>query len=919
MTSREIRQQFLDFFKSKNHRIVPSSPVVPFDDPTLLFTNAGMNQFKDVFLGTGTREYTRAADTQKCIRVSGKHNDLEEVGYDTYHHTFFEMLGNWSFGDYYKAEAIEWGWELLTKVWKLPKERLWATVFRTDNEAFELWKTKTDINPEHILRFDEKDNFWEMGETGPCGPCSEIHINLSDDFNNPKFVNAGVPECMEIWNLVFIQYNRDEKGKLHELPAKHVDTGMGFERVCAILQKKNSNYDTDVFTHLINGIVKLSNIKYAAEEDKIPMRVIADHARALTFAIADGAVPGNEGRGYVLRRILRRAARYGRKLNLHKPFIYELVDVLVKTMGDVFPEIKEKQAFVEKVIKAEEESFNATLDRGIEEFNQSAATSLVNAISRDTVFTPFATYRFEQQDWEIIINQMNGVTIDKTNLKEIDKEFLNKYVKGSVIIPKEDVFKLHDTYGFPVDLTNVMAREKGFFIDEDGFNKLMEEQRQKGREAAKDKFTSVNIVLNDLSSFEISDSARTEFTGYEELKSEAKIIGYKRENLPDGKAGGNDLVILNKTPFYVEAGGQIDDLGYLILETTPLNVVDVTKVDNKTVHVLENEKNKPLAAGKKVLAQVDEKRRWDIMRNHTATHFLHAALRNILGTHVHQAGSYVGPDRLRFDFTHFSKVEETQLKEIESLVNEELRKNYELQHHRNIPFDEAKKMGALMFFGDKYGDKVNVVQFGEFTKEFCGGTHVKNSSQIGLLKIISESSTASGVRRIEAVTGSGVERFIESQFEHLRSSDEKIAELLDEKKKLEKALSGWKLEEKKEQISTVLKNPKEVNGIKIYKAQVSAENNDEIKSLGDELREKTKGSVGVLFSVLDNKVVIVCVVTDDLIKERKLSAGKIVGELAKLVDGGGGGRPHLATAGGKDVSKIPLALSEVEKVVSKFL
>jgi len=919
MTSREIRQQFLDFFKSKNHRIVPSSPVVPFDDPTLLFTNAGMNQFKDVFLGTGTREYTRAADTQKCIRVSGKHNDLEEVGYDTYHHTFFEMLGNWSFGDYYKAEAIEWGWELLTKVWKLPKERLWATVFRTDNEAFELWKTKTDINPQHILRFDEKDNFWEMGETGPCGPCSEIHINLSDDFNNPKFVNAGVPECMEIWNLVFIQYNRDEKGKLHELPAKHVDTGMGFERVCAILQKKNSNYDTDVFTSLIKEIEKLSKIKYDKEEDKIPMRVIADHARALTFAIADGAVPGNEGRGYVLRRILRRAARYGRKLNLHKPFIYELVDVLVKTMGDVFPEIKEKQAFVEKVIKAEEESFNATLDRGIEEFNQSAATSLVNAISRDTVFTPFATYRFEQQDWEIIINQMNGVTIDKTNLKEIDKEFLNKYVKGSVIIPKEDVFKLHDTYGFPVDLTNVMAREKGFFIDEDGFNKLMEEQRQKGREAAKDKFTSVNIVLNDLSSFEISDSARTEFTGYEELKSEAKIIGYKRENLPDGKAGGNDLVILNKTPFYVEAGGQIDDLGYLILETTPLNVVDVTKVDNKTVHVLENEKNKPLAAGKKVLAQVDEKRRWDIMRNHTATHFLHSALRNLLGTHVHQAGSYVGPDRLRFDFTHFSKVEETRLKEIESLVNEELRKNYELQHHRNIPFDEAKKMGALMFFGDKYGDKVNVVQFGEFTKEFCGGTHVKNSSQIGLLKIISESSTASGVRRIEAVTGSGVERFIESQFEHLRSSDEKIAELLDEKKKLEKALSGWKLEEKKEQISTVLKNPKEVNGIKIYKAQVSAENNDEIKSLGDELREKTKGSVGVLFSVLDNKVVIVCVVTDDLIKERKLSAGKIVGELAKLVDGGGGGRPHLATAGGKDVSKIPLALSEVEKVVSKFL
>src|SRR3990172_6327615 len=866
MTSREIRQQFLDFFKSKDHRIVPSSPVVPFDDPTLLFANAGMNQFKDVFLGTGTREYTRAADTQKCIRVSGKHNDLEEVGYDTYHHTFFEMLGNWSFGDYYKAEAIEWGWELLTKVWKLPKERLWATVFRTDDEAFELWKTKTDINPEHILRFDEKDNFWEMGETGPCGPCSEIHINLSDDFNNPKFVNAGVPECMEIWNLVFIQYNRDEKGKLHELPAKHVDTGMGFERVCAILQKKNSNYDTDVFTHLINGIVKLSNIKYAAEEDKIPMRVIADHARALTFAIADGAVPGNEGRGYVLRRILRRAARYGRKLNLHKPFIYELVDVLVKTMGDVFPELKEKQAFVEKVIKAEEESFNATLDRGIELFEQVA-----------------------------------------TDLKR----------KGKNIIPGTAIFKLYDTFGFPVDLTNVMAKEKGITIDEDGFNKLMEEQRQKGREAAKDKFASVNIALNDLSSFEISDSARTEFTGYEELKSEAKIIGYKRENLPDGKAGGNDLVILNKTPFYVEAGGQIDDLGYLILETTPLNVVDVTKVDNKTVHVLENEKNKPLAAGKKVLAQVDEKRRWDIMRNHTATHFLHAALRNILGTHVHQAGSYVGPDRLRFDFTHFAKLSPSEIKDIEALVNEELRKNILLQHHRNIPFEVAKKMGALMFFGDKYGDKVNVVQFGDFTLEFCGGTHVQNSSQIGLFKIISESSIASGVRRIEAVTGYGIKKYLDAQEEKLDLAEKLMARRNERIKQLEKEVSKLFLKDKLGHVDSVLSQLSLVNGINVYKSVVTVANAEELKSMGDELRNKMKSGVGVLFSVIDEKVSIVCVVSDDLIKEKKLSAGKIVGEIAKLV--GGGGKNHLATAGGKDTAKIPAALSKVEEVVGSYL
>ncbi len=859
MTSREIREQFLDFFKNRAHRIVPSSPVVPFDDPTLLFTNAGMNQFKDVFLGTGKRDYKRAADTQKCIRVSGKHNDLEEVGHDTYHHTFFEMLGNWSFGDYYKAEAIEWAWELLTEVWKLPKERLWATVFRTDDEAYEYWKTKTDINSKHILRFDEKDNFWEMGETGPCGPCSEIHINLSDDFDNPKYINAGLPECIEIWNLVFIQYNRDETGKLTELPAKHVDTGMGFERVCAILQKKNSNYDTDVFSPLINEIVNFAGIKYEKEEDKIPMRVIADHARALTFAIADGAVPGNEGRGYVLRRILRRAARYGRKLNLHKPFIYNLVEVLVKTMGDVFPEIKEKQQFVEKVIKAEEENFNATLDRGIDLFEQ--------------------------------------VTVD---LKQ----------KGKNKIPGTAVFKLYDTFGFPVDLTNIMAEEKGFTIDEEGFNKLMEEQKQRGREARKEIIITPSVISAVTKT--IDPAVKTEFTGYDELKSEAKIIWYEREN-------GNDLIVLNKTPFYVEAGGQIDDLGYIILETIPLNVIDVTKVDNKTVHVIENVKKRQISTGRKVLAQVDEKRRWDIMRNHTATHFLHSALRNILGTHVHQAGSYVGPDRLRFDFTHFSKVEDTELKEIESLVNEELRRNYELQHHRDIPFDEAKKMGALMFFGDKYGDKVNVVQFGEFTKEFCGGTHVHNSSEIGLFKIISEYSTSSGVRRIEAVTGSGIERFIQLQFEQILSSEERITELLEEKKKLEKELSGLKFEEKKGQISSVLNNPFEMRGIKIYKAQVSVENNDELKSLGDELRNKTKGSVGVLFSIIDNKAGIVCIVTDDLIKEKNLSAGKIVGELAKLLGGSGGGRSHLATAGGKDVTKIQFALSKVEEIIESFL
>ncbi len=861
MTSQEIRQQFLEFFKNKDHRIVPSSPVVPFDDPTLLFTNAGMNQFKDVFLGTGTRDYKRAANTQKCIRVSGKHNDLEEVGHDTYHHTFFEMLGNWSFGDYYKKEAIMWAWELLTEVWRLPKERLWATVYKDDDDAFELWKQVTDINPNHILRFGDKDNFWEMGDTGPCGPCSEIHINLGDDYDNPSYVNAGTQECIEIWNLVFIQYNRDETGKLHELPAKHVDTGMGFERVCAVLQKKSSNYDTDIFMPLINEIVKISGVKYENEEDKIPMRVIADHIRALTFAIADGAVPGNEGRGYVIRRILRRAARYGRKINLKDPFLFKLVDILVSTMGNVFPEIRDKQDYVKKVIKAEEESFNATLDRGIELFEE-------------------------------VVKRLN-----RNNQK---------------IIPGEDVFKLYDTYGFPVDLTSLMAREIGFSVDESGFNKLMEAQRKKAREASKEKFASVNIVLTDLDSFNLIDNKQVEFTGYDELRTEAKIIGVKKE-------GNTNLIVLDRTPFYVEAGGQVDDIGKLLSPAAEIEIVDVAKVENAVIHISENSIAESLKPGMNIIAEVDEKRRWDIMRNHSATHFLHKALRTILGNHVQQAGSYVGPDRLRFDFTHFAKLSPEEIQDIESLVNEQLRRNLPLIHHRNIPFDEAKKMGALMFFGDKYGDRVNVVQFGDFTMEFCGGTHVKNSSQIGLFKIISEQSIASGIRRIEAVTGAGIEKYIYTQLEHLKESEREIEELLDLKKKLEREISELKMREKVEQLDHILSLHSEEKGVKIYKGKVHADNMDELKSLGDELRNNMGSGVGILISQIDDKVGMVAVVSDDLIKKKNLSAGTIVGELAKFVGGGGGGRPHLATAGGKDISAISKALAKVEDIVSQLI
>ncbi len=878
MTSNEIRQQFLDFFKSKEHRIVSSAPVVPHGDPTLLFTNAGMNQFKDVFLGTGSRDYKRAADTQKCIRVSGKHNDLEEVGHDTYHHTFFEMLGNWSFGDpsskdgigtgYYKKEAIKWAWELLTEVWKLPKERLWATVYRTDDEAIKFWESETDIKREHILRFDEKDNFWEMGETGPCGPCSEIHINLSDDYDNPKYVNAGDPKCIEIWNLVFIQYNRDENGKLHDLPAKHVDTGMGFERVCAVLQKKKSNYDTDVFTPIINAVEKLSDIKYdyklsaddnsSTGQTNVAMRVIADHIRTLTFAIADGAMPGNEGRGYVLRRLLRRAARYGRKINLKEPFLYKLVSVVVENFSQVFPEIKSNQAQIEKIIKAEEESFNATLDRGIELFDQ-------------------------------LVKKLNALN--------------EKVISGA------DVFKLYDTYGFPVDLTAVMAREQGFPIDEKLFNELMNKQKEKSRSSKNTGFVMLGRPI-DWIGFELcTQDLYTIFTGYDELCTETEIHGIKRVNK-------QTHIVLERTPFYYESGGQVSDTGKIIVGNKSFNVISIYKIDSRIVHVVENPYEYKFELRTSVIAEVEFTRRWDIMRNHSATHFLHKALREILGTHVQQSGSYVGPDRLRFDFTHFEKVKESELDAIESLVNEKLRENISLTHHRDTPFDSAKKMGALMFFGDKYGDKVNVVQFGDFTMEFCGGTHVKNSSQIGLFKIVSESSIASGVRRIEAVTGAGVEKFIKEQEDRIQKSEVRINELQDEKKKLEKELADLKLKEKLGGIDVIVSSPQEVNGIKIFKGKVSASNMDELKAMGDELREKMKSGVGVLISEIEDKVGIVAVVSDDLIKEKKILAGNIVKQVAQIVGGSGGGRPHLATAGGKDVSKIDEALDFVGNAIS---
>ena len=872
MTANEIRASFLRFFSERGHRIVPSSPVIPIDDPTLLFTNAGMNQFKDVFLGTGTREYKRAADSQKCIRVSGKHNDLEEVGKDTYHHTFFEMLGNWSFGDYYKREAILWAWELLTKVWNLPKERLWATVFETDDEAAELWREVTDIDTEHILRFGAKENFWEMGETGPCGPCSEIHFDRTRDGAKPSMINSS-PDVIEIWNLVFIQYNRNDRGELEELPAKHVDTGMGLERIVAILQGKQSNYDTDLFVPLIRQISTLTGKHYRGERNQVAMRVISDHVRALSFAIADGALPSNEGRGYVLRRLLRRASRYARQLDAHEPILHRLVPALAEIMGDTYPEVREKQSYIERVIRGEEENFIATLDRGMEIFDSVAAK-----VKRS----------------------------------------------GEKVFPGDEAFKLYDTFGFPLDLTQLMAREQGLTVDLDAFEALMALQRERAREALRLEDKAMDKLISP-SGFEILQNSptKTEFTGYDRLEDDAIVIGVKHEK-------ENELVILDKTPFYVEAGGQVDDTGLIETRGTHLKVVDLIRSGESIVHVTEQSIEGGFSVGEHVHVAVDRERRRAIMRNHSATHLLHAALRKILGAHVHQAGSLVEPSRLRFDFTHFEKLDETALQDIEALVNEKIRENIPMTHHRSIPFDEAKKMGALMFFGEKYGDRVNIVQFGDFSMEFCGGTHVASTGDIGYFKIISEGSIASGVRRIEAITGRNADELIYRQFkqieqlQHILNAEpselvERVSMLLEERRRLEKELADLRFAEAKRELQKLVGESILLDGLKLVTGVVSVASTEELKNIGDVLREQLGSGVGVLASVVNNKVSLVCVVTDDLIKSKKLQAGKIVSQVAKLVGGGGGGRAHLATAGGKDVNKMNDALRQIPEIIRSLL
>jgi alanyl-tRNA synthetase len=846
MTSKEIRQSFMDFFKNKEHKIVPSAPVIPHGDPTLLFTNAGMNQFKDVFLGVGKRDYTRAADTQKCIRVSGKHNDLEEVGVDTYHHTLFEMLGNWSFGDYYKKEAIAWAWELLTEVWGLDKDRLHATVYRTDDEAYDFWM---DYLPEdRIHRFDEKDNFWEMGETGPCGPCSEIHYDKTPDLRGGPLVNAGVPEVIEIWNLVFIQYNRMQDGSLEDLTAKHVDTGMGFERICAVIQEVDSNYDTDVFTPIIKEIERLSGKEYSGDLDNpdgIAMRVIADHVRTLSFAVADGALPGNEGRGYVLRRILRRGCRFARNLGFNEPVIYKLLPVLIDTMGEQFPELEAQKNTIERIIKGEEESFLQTLDRGLEIFDS-------------------------------IIAKLN-----ETDSKEIS---------GA------DAFQLYDTFGFPLDLTELLAREKGYTVDLDGFEKNMTEQRERSRAARKVQAQEVELPSID---------AQSAFNGYDNLEAESKVL-FINEN----------QIVLEKTPFYVESGGQVSDTGSIILGGETYEVTDVRKTGDAIIHFCDRDLED--LTGSMALAKVDADRRKSIMRNHSVTHLAHEALREVLGNHVQQAGSLVGPDYMRFDFNHFEKVSHDDIQKIEKMVNQKILENHEVRTEVKSLEDAQKEPKIKMFFGDKYGEEVRVVTMDEkFSQELCGGTHVGSTSEIGLFKIVSESSIAAGVRRIECITGKAVENYIFDLQKQVNEEKAKQDELHSRIRQLEKEISGLKTSDIGKSMAEWIAEAEDLNGVRVLARQVEAEDMDQLRDLADNLRNEfgTKG-IGVLATIVADKVQLCCVVTDDCKKE--YPAGKIVGSVAKQLGGGGGGKPHMATAGARDTSKLPEVLSGIKSIIENL-
>lgn len=870
ISANEVRRQFLEFFKTKGHTIVPSASLIPHNDPTLIFTNAGMNQFKDVFLGTGSRTYKRAADSQKCIRVSGKHNDLDEVGQDTYHHTLFEMLGNWSFGDYYKKEAITWAWELLTGKWGLPKDKLYATVYQTDDEAEQLWKECTDINPEHVLRFGDKDNFWEMGDTGPCGPCSEIHIDLGPERCDKKGipghvcgVNESCARYIELWNLVFIQYNRKADGSLEDLPEKHVDTGMGFERIVSVIQNTTSNYDIDLFRDVINGIETVVDQSYNRSDNQVAFRVIADHIRALTFAIADGALPSNEGRGYVLRRILRRAARFGRTLGMQEPFLYKVVDSLVKAMGDAYPELQEQQQHCEKVIRTEEESFNRTLDKGIALFDE-VAQSLARA--------------------------------------------------KQTVIPGHQAFKLYDTYGFPLDLTQLMAEEQGLKVDIEGFNQEMEQQRSRARESGK------FIMTDDITKWEtVREFKGTKFQGYERTESGSRLALF-------GEDQDYWRLVFEETPFYGESGGQVGDTGRIVAGDREYQVVDTIRGNDRIIHLVKKAGEFPKDKAEYRLI-VDKQRRQDTACNHTATHLLDTALRKVLGESVHQAGSLVNPERLRFDFTYYEKVSQAKIREIEDMVNWAIGQALTVTV-KEMPYDEAVASGAIALFSEKYGEVVRVVKAGDFSTELCGGTHVPNTAQIRLFRIVSESSVATGVRRIEAVTGSEAlrlavgERELVQELSQLLKIDPqqltaRVQSLLDDYQKAQKELAQQNQQEAASEVEKLFSQIKTVGSSKYITAQLDGFNMESLREAVDKLRDKMQSGVVVLGSVVDDKVSLVVGVTSDL--TGKLQAGALIKQVAAEVGGSGGGRPDLAQAGGKEPAKLPKALAVGEAKILKTL
>ncbi|NCD32050.1 MAG: alanine--tRNA ligase [Spartobacteria bacterium] len=875
MTSSEIRQSFLDFFRSKQHDIVPSSPVVIPADPTLLFANAGMNQFKEYFLGVREPDCRRISDTQKCIRVSGKHNDLEEVGHDTYHHTFFEMLGNWSFGDYYKREVIRWAWELLTDVWKLPKDRLWATVYKDDAEAEAIWKDVTDIDPLHIQRFGEKDNFWEMGETGPCGPCSEIHIDLTDDKSGGSLVNAGSPEVIEIWNLVFIQYNRRSDGTLEELPSKHVDTGMGFERVCAVIQGKKSNYDTDVFAPLLQALGALSGCSYEGEH-AIAMRVIADHVRTLSFAIADGVLPSNDGRGYVLRRLLRRAVRYGRKIGFKQPFMSKLVPVLADQMGDIFPELRLNQDMVIRAIEAEEASFASTLDRGIDLFEEVSTRAMA---------------------------------------------------ANAAAFPGDEAFRLYDTYGFPYDLTALMASEKGLTMELDVFEKLMQEQRQRARSARRTDGQKKEMdQISDL----VQQGISSVFAGYEQHDCPAKVIalfqdGQQVETLTAGQSG---QVILDQTTCYAESGGQIGDHGEITADGVRFVVDDTRKPAAGIILHVGKLESGTLNKGDAVHVFVMSHRRLQLQRHHTATHLMNYALRELVNKNIKQAGSYVADDRCRFDFNHFEALSPDLLKQIEDHVNASIMQDAPVNTYE-MALKDVPDSGIVAVFDEKYGETVRVVDCGGFSKELCGGTHVTRTGEIGAFRIVSESSVAAGIRRIEAMCGTAAmawtrrEHDVLQQIAHQYSITwedipARMEQLQEKTRKMEKELKDLAEKTALSSVDQYLEKQTEVNGTPLLAADCGEMTPDNLRGVMDVLRQKMPSGIIVLGASNGGKAAFACSVSDDLFS-KGAHAGKLIGQIARIAGGGGGGQPGKAQAGGKNGAKVPDAIAAVTDVVGGIL